>query len=291
MLVYALFQAGALLSRSVPLRLSYALARAAGIGTYYAWRGGRRRCIQNMTHVTGGDVRAARQLARASFANYLVYLVDFFRLTLATGEEIRARVPFAGWGEIAALRAGNGVVFVTVHFGNWDVGAAALAQQGFPVLAIADTLPNARINRRVAASRESLGLRLIPVGRAGPGMLRALRANDVLAILIDVPAAGSGIEVEFFGAPIAVSDGPARIALRAGAAVVAAVLPRRSRWSDVVSAEVAPVRFEPTGDAERDARGLTQALFAQFEEFIRRNPEQWYIFRNLWPGDIAGRPA
>ena len=288
MLVYALFQAGALLSRYVPLRVSYALARAAGIGTYYAWPGGRRRCIQNMTHLTGGDAREARRRARASFANYLVYIVDFFRLTLATPEEIRARVDFDGWGEIAALRAGNGVVFVTVHFGNWDIGAAALAQQGFPVLAIADTLPNARINRRVAASREHVGLRLIPVGRAGPGMLRALRANNVLAILIDIPAPSGGIEVEFFGAPIAVSDGPARIALRAGAAVVAAVLPRRSRWSDVVSAEVAPIRFEPTGDTERDVRGLTQALFTQFETFIRRHPNQWYIFRNLWPADAEG---
>ena len=286
MLLYALFQAGVVLSRRVPLRLSYALARAAGIGTFYGWRGGRRRCIQNMTHVTGGDLRAARRLARASFANYAVYLVDFFRLTLASPEEIRARVHFDGWGAIEALRAGNGVVFVTVHFGNWDVGAAALAQQGFPVLAIADTLPNARINRRVAASREHIGLRLIPVGRAGPGMLRALRANNVLAVLIDVPT-GGGIEVDFFGAPIAVSDGPARIALRAGAAVVAAALPRRLPWSDSVTADVAAVRYEPTGDMERDVRGLTQAIVTHLEQFIRRQPEQWYIFRNLWPGDAA----
>ena len=285
MLSYIAFQIGALLARYTPLAVSYAIARAIGVLTFYAWPGGRRRCIQNMLHVTGGDMRRAQRLARTSFANYLVYLVDFFRLTMAEPHEIGGRVRFDRWHEIETERRGNGVIFVTVHFGNWDLGAAALAQQGFPVLAIADTLPDARVDRRVRASREHIGLHLIPVGRAGPGMLRALRENSVLAILIDIPTPG-GIEVEFFGAPVAVSDGPARIALRAGASVMAAVLPRLSPWSDTVGAEVVTIHYEPTGDTERDVLGLTQALFRQFEAFIRLHPEQWYIFRNLWPGDI-----
>lgn len=289
-LLYWGFQLAAFLARVVPLRVSYGCARGAGTLAYYVWGGGRRRCTQNMRHVTGGDERAARRYARASFANYVVYLVDFFRFMRTDSEEIRARVRFDRWAEIEAGRTGNGIIFVTMHFGNWDVGAARLAIQDFPVSAIADTFPNHRVNRLVLDSRRHLGMNVIPAERMGPGILRALRNNDVVAVLIDVPTPG-GVEVEFFGDTIAVSDGPARIALRAGSTVYAATMPRLSPWSELIGADLAPVPFEQTGDRETDVRRLTQAVFTQLEEFVLRDPSQWYIFRNLWLSDLPQRPA
>lgn len=290
MLLYWAFQFAAFLTRLVPLRVSYGCARGAGVLAYYAWRGGRRRCVQNMRHVTGGDERAARRYARASFANYVVYLVDFFRFMHTDAEEMRGRVRFDRWEQIAARRTGNGIVFMTMHFGNWDVGAAVLALQGFPVSAIADTFPNERVNRLVLDSRRHLGMKVISAQRMGPGILRALRGNDVVAVLIDIPTAG-GVEVEFFGDTIAVSGGPARIALRTGAAVFAATLPRLSPWGDTVGADLTPVPFTATGDQDADVRRLTQAVFAHMEQFVRRDPAQWYIFRNLWLSDMPRRPA
>src|SRR5690606_4906571 len=129
--------------------------------------------------------------------------------------------------------------------------------------------------------------------RVGPGILRALRNDDVVAMLVDIPQPEGGVRVEFFGSTISVPDGPARIALRAGSSVVAATLPRLARWSDQVGADIAPVTFHPTGDAERDVQALTQQVFHALEGLVRQHPEQWYIFRNLWLADrVAGaRPA
>ncbi|GMU41094.1 MAG: putative acyltransferase [Chloroflexota bacterium] len=288
MALYIAVRAATVLARFVPLRASYALARLAGTLAYYAWPGGRRRCIQNMAHVTGGDLRAARRHARRSFANYVVYLVDFFRFLSLTSEGVEARVVFdreRTWTALREQRQGNGIVFLTMHFGNWDLGAAVLAINEFPISAIADSFANERVNRLVIGSREHLGMKIIQADRLGPGILRALRGNDVVAMLIDVPQPEGGVEVEFFGATIAVSDGPARIALRAGSNVVAATLPRLSAWSDRVGVDLAPVAFSPSGDAERDARDLTQAVFRALEDLVRRDPSQWYIFRHLWVAD------
>ncbi len=113
-------------------------------------------------------------------------------------------------------------------------------------------------------------------------MLRALKRNEITALHIDIPFPESGVAVEFFGAPIPVTDAFARLALRAGAPVVAGTLPRVERWGERVRGRVTPVAFEPTGDAERDARDLTQATFHALEEQIRDDPAQWYIFRRLW---------
>ncbi len=287
MLMYLAFRIGALVARAVPLRVSYGIARGIGLVAYYSWPGGRRRCIANMLRVTGGDEKAAKRLARRSFGNYLVYLVDFVRFLRTDADEVNRRVAWDGWSGLQAERRGNGIVFVTMHFGNWDLGAAILAQKGFPISVIADTFENGSVNRLVLGSREHLGMKVIAAERMGPGILRALRGNDVVALLIDVPQPSDGVEVEFFGERIAVPDGPARIALRAGSSVMAATLPRVNPWGDTVTVEVAPVPFTPTGDQEADVRGLTQAVFHQLEQFVRRDPSQWYIFRSLWVADLA----
>jgi lauroyl/myristoyl acyltransferase len=287
-LLYWSFRLAALLARRAPLPVAYGVARLAGAAAYYAWPAGRRRCIDNMRHVVGGDERLARRYARRSFANYAVYLVDFLRLTYTTPEEVRSRVAFEGWEDLHSRRTGNGIVLVTLHLGNWDLGGAGMALQGFPVTVIADTFGNRRLNEMVLGARAHFGLKIVPAERMGPELLRSLRRNGVIALMADIPAPGRGIEVEFFGATIAVNDGPARIALRAGSAVVAATVPRLGAWTDRVAAHVAPVHYEPTGETEHDVRALTQALFAHLEQLVRRHPDQWYIFRHLWVAD-AGR--
>jgi len=285
--LFLVFRIAIFLMRAIPLRVSYSLARLIGLGAFYAWPSGRRRSIQNLRRVVGGDPRAARRYARQSFGNYLVYLVDFVRFMGTEADEVRRRVSVNPdlWDRVHAERRGNGIVFMTMHFGNWDLGAAILVLNGFALSAIADEFPNPRVNRLVMGSRRHLGMNIIPVGRMGPGILRALRNDDVVALLVDVPQAEGGVDVEFFGSTIRVADGPARIALRAGSAVVVATVPRLSRWTDAVGTDLAVVDFTPTGDAEADVRGLTQAVFANLEGLVSQHPEQWYIFRSLWLDD------
>ncbi len=287
--LFLAFRVAIFLTRAVPLRVSYSLARLLGLAAFYAWPGGRRRSIQNLRRVVGGDPRAARRYARRSFGNYLVYLVDFVRFMGTDPEEVRRRVMVEPdlWGRVNAERQGNGIVFMTMHYGNWDLGASILVLNGFALSAIADEFQNPRVNELVIGSRRHLGMKIIPVGHLGPGILRALRNDDVVALLVDIPQAEGGVDVEFFGATIRVSDGPARIALRAGSSVVVAAVPRLHRWTDAVTAEVAIVDFGPTGDAEDDVRGLTQAVFANLEGLVRQHPDQWYIFRSLWLDDRA----
>ncbi len=70
MLLWLAMRTGSALVSVIPLRVSYALARGGGFAAYWLWRGGRRRCIDNMRHVTGGDEPAAHRYARQSFGNY-----------------------------------------------------------------------------------------------------------------------------------------------------------------------------------------------------------------------------
>jgi lauroyl/myristoyl acyltransferase len=64
-------------------------------------------------------------------------------------------------------------------------------------------------------------------------------------------------------------------------------VPRDEPWGEAVRAEATTIAFAATGDEAADARALMQQVFTHFEALIRRDPAQWYIFRNLWPGDIG----
>ncbi len=289
-LTYWAFMIGTTLARVVPLHVSYGIARIVGIGTYYAWRAGQKRCVRNMRHVTGGDEEAARRHARASFANYLVYLIDFFRLMSTSRTDLGLRVRSDDWEGIEREFHGRGVVAMTMHFGNWDLGAALMAQHDVAVSAIADRFSNRRVNDFVIRSRQHLGLTIIPSDRMGPGLVRSLRQHQVVAVLVDIPAPRTGVAVTFFGDTIMVSDGAARLALRTGAVVVAGMVPRVSPWDDAVRVEASVIPFAPTGDEATDARELTQAVFTHMERHIKRDPAQWYIFRTLWPSDGADDP-
>jgi lauroyl/myristoyl acyltransferase len=288
-MLYRLFRIASALAQAAPLPVAYRVAEVCGAAVYALWPGGRRRCIQNMRHVLGTNApqHAVEHLARRSFANYAIYLIDFLRFTRVDAAEVDRRVLFDGWAPLDATRDDRGIVFVTMHYGNWDLGAAAVAQHGAPISVIADTFADPRLNDLVLDSRRALGMEIIPAERMGPSILRALKSRNIVAMLIDVPPANEGVEVEFFGDTIAVHGGPARIALRANAAVVAAVVPREDEHSDRVQPVIAPVPFTPSGDLERDVRDLTQAIMRALEPLVAKQPEQWYIFRSLWIADRA----
>lgn len=295
-MIYWLWRLGLALVRRVPIGLAYAGATAAADVAWLAMPVHRANAIENMERVAGpGRRRLARTLAHRSFRNYAKYVADFMRHPRIEGSEMLAKVEFDDWGAIdAVLARGKGCIWVLMHFGNWDIGAAALAIRGYPINAIAETQGHSRLNDDLVAARTVRGMKLIPMERAATGIVRAMRRNETLAILIDRPLSEGGVDVKFFGAATQVPAGPARIALRTGAKLVPVALVRIAGHDDRIRAildfDVEPLR---SGDDERDVQALTQQVMAAHERFIRRFPDQWYMFRRMWPEQPrrAGRAA
>ena len=51
----------------------------------------------------------------------------------------------------------------------------------------------------------------------------------------------------------------------------------------------APIRCETTGDRDGDLRRNMQRIVDALEQIIRRHPDQWYMFRRMWPVPAASR--
>lgn len=272
----------------LPPAATYAVAAALATFAFYAWPRGRRSTIRNYERVLRGRPRAeVRAAARRSLVNYCRYLADFVRFPSLSPEELRRRchgdASFAALD--CALARGKGAIIVCMHFGNWDLGAGAAAARGYPVTVVGETFGDPRLDAMVFGARERLGMTVLRLGRTGPSLVRALRRNGLLALLIDRPMPGEGVRVRFFGEEVEVPAGPARLALRTGATIVPAAFARLGGNSDEVETLTDfSIEVSPTGDEECDVRALTQAILDAHERFIRQHPEQWYMFREMWPG-------
>lgn len=289
--VYWLFRLAILLTRPLPLRLGYWFGERVALLCYWVIFPRQRKALNaNLAHVLqSDDARYVDSVARRSFRNFGKYVIDFIHFPAMTREEVRERLRFDQWDALnEAAASDRGIIIATIHFGNWDLGAAALAAYGYPVNAIAETFPYERMNDLVQGSREKLGMHVIGHDRLGKNVFRILRRGDMLAMLVDVALDDSGIRVDFFGGDALVSPAAARIALRTNAWVVPAVVVRGPKDDLDIHPIIDPSLrdYAPTGDKDRDVRELTRLIMRSMERVIRQYPDQWFIFRRLWANGV-----
>lgn len=271
----------------LPLRACYAAAVLISDLGWAILPVQRENAIDNMAQVLGRDRRdpEVRSKAKASFRNYGLYMADFFRLPIVGIEELESRVRFTGWEHLdRALETGKGVIFISAHVGNWDLGAALFARRGYPVSVVAESFHPKKLNDLVQGTRSQHGMKVIPLETSARRVLGALRKNEILGLLIDRPSPESGVLVRFFGGMTQVPGGAALLALRTGAKLVSGVVVRNPdhTYSGFLTSHF---EVEPTGDLSTDVRLLTQRIMDSMEAFIRQYPDQWFIFRPMWPKD------
>ncbi len=291
-MVFWLTRAAGWLAGKTPRWLRLAIAGPLTTLVYYGWASKRQVTIANMARILGttpSDPRA-RRLARVSWRNYGRYLADFLALPNMTSEAVLARMrdvsgePGA-FGRIdKALARGKGLIIVTAHFGAFDVAGVIVAARA-PLTVLVDTFTDPRMDRLIQSLRARFGMSVIRAEKSPRPILRALRANQAVAILTDRPLPpGEGTPVTFFGARCYAPSGVAQLALLSGAAVATGFCYYDGRHSKTYYALLNdPISFEPTDDREADVIALTQRIYSGLEEIIRQRPEQWYMFRPFWP--------
>jgi KDO2-lipid IV(A) lauroyltransferase len=186
---------------------------------------------------------------------------------------------------LEAKREGRGVLVATAHLGNWELSAFAHALLTEPMNVMARPLDNPLVDAIVEQRRTLSGNRLIFKRDAARSVIKALKNNEAVGVLIDQnTSAAEGVFVNFFGLPACAGSAFVKFAHHAGAPVI----PGFALWND--SAQRYTLRFYPrveiTGDVERD----TQRIHAIVENIIRQYPEQWMWIHRRWKTRPPGEP-
>ncbi|QRN95934.1 lysophospholipid acyltransferase family protein [Archangium violaceum] len=278
-------------------RLPLGLARwlGAGFGRFaFAVAGGeRRKALKSLARAFPEKSDAERHaLARASFRHLGMAAFEVG----ATDSMDRQLERLVRWSEEdrrvldVALARGRGVVFISGHVGNWELLARRVARAGYPSQSIAKETTDPRLTTLVERFRARGGVRSIWRGQEGAAraMLRALKAGEILGLLIDQDTRVQSVFVPFFGELAATPRAAADLALRTGAAVVVGFCQREG---DGYRLWMEEVPWQASGDREVDALALTAALSLRIEAAIRRAPEQWVWMHQRWKTRPAEPPG
>ena len=223
-----------------------------------------------------------RAIVRAAFGHFGRLLFEFLKFSTLSDEQMLERVEFDGEERVRlAYGQGKGVLFITGHFGFWELQAVAHPLRFEPVGVLARTLDNAKLNALLEHIRQRTGNVVIYRQGSVRKVMRMMSQKHGIAILIDQHIFGAdAVTVEFFERPAATTSAVAAMALRTGAPVVPVfALPLgRGRYRLVYEHPVEP----PSADSEDAVREFTQRCTDVLEMYVRRHPDLWLWMHRRW---------
>jgi len=225
-------------------------------------------------------------MAHGSFRHFGRYVVELLHVQGWSIDRLRETVDLVGEEHFQEARAyGRGIIFASAHMGSIEVATALLLLNRLRVTSVAEWLRPKLLMDWIVTCRQKAGVTLLPAQGTGMKLVRALRRQEMVALVVDIGVNKAiGVPVRFFGHETYFPVGPARLARMTGAPILFGVAVRKpgNRFAGYITP---PILSNRELEANEDARITTQRIVDEFERFVRRYPDQWYIFRDMFPDD------
>lgn len=273
------------------------LARAVGIGigqaVYLLHVRLRQVGMRNLELAFPKKSEAERaRILRGEFASLGRQLAELCQFPRYTRENVDQIVVYDGLENYErAFARGKGVLFLTAHFGGWELSAFAHSLHGHWLHVVMRPMDNPYLDRLIQSYRTMHGNKTVGKDDFVRGLLAAMKCGETVGILMDTNMTPpQGVFVDFFGIPACTASGLARIALRTDAAVV----PGFTIWDESLGKY--RLRFDPalellrTSDLEADIVANTQQFTKVIEDYVRKYPEQWLWVHRRWKTRPEGQP-
>ena len=226
------------------------------------------------------EPRMRYRVGRASYMHFGMNLAEFARLPLVDEDFMRTNIRLEGLEHLdRALDQGRGAILVTGHFGSWELMGCVLVRMGYPVKFLVGVQRNPLVQRLMNDLRTSSGIGIIEP-TSSLKILRALKANQFVAMLSDQDAGRKGVFVDFLGARASTPRGPGRLAVLTGAPVIPGFIVRIAGPRQRIVIEN-PIGVWADGQP-RDPVALTQAYSQVIEAYVKRHPDHWLWAHRRW---------
>ncbi len=269
--------------RVMPSRLLLVLGSAVGMLVYALDGHHRRIAAGNVARALPQRSKAEqRGIVRGAFRHFGRLLFELLKFSTLTPDAILARVDFEGEERVrTAFAQGKGVIFITGHFGFWELQAQAHPLRLPPMAVMARAIDNPGVNEMLESIRTRHGNAVIYRQGGIRRVLRRLQDGGAVGVLIDQHTLGrDAVPVHFFDRPAATTSAVAALALRTGAVVIPLfALPLGGgRYRMIYEPPVAP----PADDVADPVRDFTQRCTDVLEMYVRRQPDLWLWMHRRW---------
>ncbi|HXV19206.1 MAG TPA: ELM1/GtrOC1 family putative glycosyltransferase, partial [Candidatus Omnitrophota bacterium] len=293
-LILNIVRAASFIVRRVPVDWSLSTARFIGAAVFYF---SKRRFIayKNLRSAFGESKSRSeiRDIARRSVENLSMSAVEMLRFPELDQEYIRQHIRIIGTDKFEAnLREGRGLIFLTAHFGAWELLNVTAGMLGYPMVALARVQKHPRSDEYLNKLRTSKGGQVIRKGMPIREILRSLKKGKIVGMLSDQDGGRGGVFVKFFGRMSSSPPGVATFALRTNAPIYPVfnfregwlAKPGQKRDWKKHRIEVEGPLEVPAGAADQSSaeENILQQFSNMLEEKIRTSPEQWLWAHRRW---------
>lgn len=218
------------------------------------------------------------RLTKNLFRNYSKYLVDYGRFTSLSNNAVLEKIAsYQGKENLDnALSMGKGLILLTAHLGNWELGGIFFGSYGIKTNVITIKDQNSQIDDVRRWYRERYKVNTITIGEspfATMEIMKALNNKGIVAMLIDRYNDGlDSITTNFFNKPTPFPRGPLILSRLTGAPIVVAFVVREKKTYKGIIEKPLMVRSENEEDE------TIKMIVEIFEDYIIKYPDQWYNF-------------
>lgn len=285
-LEYAVYLFFSMLVRHLSPQNVHRLGKLIGACGYYLARK-RNRIAEINLGIAFGESRTAgqkRQIIKNSFTQLVVSALQLLWAGHCPKERVRELIDQEEGLDVLrqCLARKKGIFFLTAHYGNWEVMGIHHGYMGIsPLYSIARELDNPYLEKIAMRLRTISGNGIFYKEQSPLKIVRTLKNNCCVAVMMDQNMARGGIFVDFFGRKAATARSIAVLSYSTGAPILPLFsypLPN-GKYKIQYGPEL---RLEKTGDKESDILNWTQECEKYLEAVIRAYPEPWMWGHRRW---------
>lgn len=282
---YALYLSFRWFIRHIPASVQNPLLNVLAY-LYYRLDGSRKRVARaNLAFALGHELdEASREaIVKQCYRNVLFNMVDFIHNQSITSEGLLSKIKIRNPHYLKeALEKHGQCIFITAHFGNWELCSLTIGAQGTPMAVVGRKLGIEKLDRILQQNREQMGVSLLDKKGALRGMVQALRSGKSIGLLVDQNTKKSeGIEAIFIGKKVMHISTAAVLSSKFDLPIIPLFVSSQKDGYFEVSFHP-PIYFERSGDQEADIQKNVQQQADIIEKVIRENPEEWFWFHRRW---------
>jgi len=202
---------------------------------------------------------------------------------LGSKEKIFRESSIEGWEYLEkAVAKKKGVILATGHIGNWEFAGKYIAAR-FKLSVVAKKQRNRYFDIYTNRLRQQDKVGIIDKKNAFREIIKQLRENYIIAILIDQNAGKNGILTNFLGFPASTFVGAAKIAIKTKCPIVPAFAVRENDGTNrfLILPMIEPDAFK---NDDESTKKLTEDISAKLEEIILQYPADWFWVHKRWKG-------
>lgn len=222
-------------------------------------------------------------IIKGCYKSLIYNLADFVKNQGISKAELLKKVNFINEDIlIEALKKNRKIIFMTAHYGNWELLSLAIAAKFTPLTGVGRDLDSKVMNSILNKNREQFDIELLSKTGAMKGMIKALKSNRPIGLLVDQNTKDTeGILIDFFGKKARHTPSIAILAKKFDAIIIPSFI-QTNDYKEFTIKFLEPIEIENTNDYDTDIFNCVQKQALVTENIIREKPEEWFWFHKRW---------